>query len=396
MGDAADDVFNSAFNSDLEANLRLTGRFNNMNTTQVPPNFEEPPPPSGEADYASGGKRRNFAGGAAIIGAAEPFGINDVPIPMHLIDREPTPELNEAWARVLEKEHESIPKTGHNKFFGYRYATADDIRKYVGKTLGENGLYYEQHVAGFTPWGHLIRVTYYFVVRHKSGESSPPIRHDELAKTTTEKGFPDDKALGKVGVLALKNWSKEHFSIDTGDLTDDPDGDGPVGEPPADQGRITPQNRPAARSGAPAGSRQPAQTKPPEDFAARATAALEGERDSMAWLETLRAILADVRSLDELASVRTIPSFKVFMRDGPAKFRSEIDSKVREIAVKFAPPDDVHLSGEAASGGEAKASAEADGLAKGKQLMEEALQKATNALKAPTADEDDGWPGPRD
>lgn len=188
----------------------------------------EPPPPTGESDYAGGSGRRSGPVVTIPISEGSTFGVDDIPVPTFLQSLEPTPELNSAWANLLGEENDPIPKRGHNKFFNYDYATADDIRARVGSVLGKHGLHYEQHIAGFAPWGILIRVTYYFIIRHSSGQSSPPIRHDELVRTTSERGAPDDKALGKAGVLALKNFSKVHFSVDTGDIMDDPDGDGPV------------------------------------------------------------------------------------------------------------------------------------------------------------------------
>lgn len=327
----------------------------------------EPPLPNSEADYNPAPRRGGVGAAPFEPDSHRPFGVDDVPIPAHLLSPPETPDLNAAWAAVLGGDHDPIPKRGHNKFFNYDYATADDIRSYVGREVGKNGLHYEQHMAGYTVWGNLIRVTYYFVVRHSSGQSSPPIRHDELVRTTSEKGTPDDKALGKAGVLALKNFSKVHFSVDTGDLMDDPDADGPVVEPK----KATPNqsaNRSAPRDHAPpqptdgwravlpdevfAPGRsfrmnqstgvnevhEPPKTPTEATFAERAETSLNSEPNGTKWLKVLDACLAQAQTLDDIGAVRAVDSFKFTMAKAPTLIKQQIEDMIAKAVVRLSPP----------------------------------------------------------
>jgi hypothetical protein len=141
---------------------------------------------------------------------------------------EHTPELNKAVADVLA-EMKWVEKRGHNKFFNYDYATADDIREHVARLLGGHGLSYVQHEDEIQPSGPLLRVTYWFQVVHQSGQKGPFERVTVLTNAISERGKADDKALSKARVLALKDWTKNRFSIPAGDdPSTDPDFDGNV------------------------------------------------------------------------------------------------------------------------------------------------------------------------
>jgi hypothetical protein len=124
---------------------------------------------------------------------------------------------------VLADSDETVPKRGENKHFNYKYATADDLRLHVGKRIGKHGLSYEQHEAGYTPFGSLIAVHYFFVLVHASGETAPPERRSVLVNLVSNRGSPDEKAFSKASVLALKDWAKIKLSIATGDQAEDPD-----------------------------------------------------------------------------------------------------------------------------------------------------------------------------
>lgn len=190
----------------------------------IPP---EPPPITGEGDYARPAPQRQRAPAASADNAFVPatfYGI-ELPVPSVLRNVQATPDLNKAVSAALKDGSDagSVPKRGHNKWHNYDFATADDIRAYVGKILSAHGLSYEQHEVGYTSMGPLMAVHYYFVLVHESGQRGVPERVTVFTRLIDNKGQPDDKALSKATVLALKDWSKSRFSIPTGDALDDPD-----------------------------------------------------------------------------------------------------------------------------------------------------------------------------
>jgi hypothetical protein len=181
----------------------------------------EPPPPEGEAAYFKATKTQVTTAPTAAGQRVDPQP------PAFLLDQPATPEINAAVAKVLAESSESVPKRGHNSFHNYDYATADDLRLYVGQRIGKHGLSYQQHNAGYVPTGHgsMVEVSFWFVLKHSSGEMWPPQHVPVLTTLTSNKGGPDDKAMSKAMVLALKDWGKSAFSIPTGDKAEDPDYD---------------------------------------------------------------------------------------------------------------------------------------------------------------------------
>jgi hypothetical protein len=172
-------------------------------------------------------------------------------VPPYLADfKDATPEINKAVAAVL-KDMTFVQKRGHNTYYNYAYATADDLREHVAHLIGAHGLSYEQHEVSIIPVGSMIAVTYLFRLCHESGERGPFERRTALARATSEKGnSADDKSISKANVLALKDWAKSRFSIPTGEDTEPAGGDDP------DAGEATPvdrqlQNRANTRNSSP-------------------------------------------------------------------------------------------------------------------------------------------------
>lgn len=187
----------------------------------------EPPPITSEGDYARPAPQRQRAPAASASNAFVPatfYGV-ELPVPSVLKDAPSTPDLNKAISAALKDGSDAgnVPKRGYNKYHDYKFATADDIRAYVGKILSAHGLSYEQHEVGYTSMGPLLAVHYFFVLVHESGQRGLPERVSVFARLFDNKGQPDDKSLSKASVLALKDWSKSRFSIPTGDALEDPD-----------------------------------------------------------------------------------------------------------------------------------------------------------------------------
>lgn len=332
----------------------------------------EPPPVNSEADYANSGTgARKPATNALVVGSADvPFFGLDLPIPAHLIGRERTPELNKAVALVLQDSDESVPKRGWNDFHKYKYATADDIRMHVAKKIGHHGLSYEQHEVGYTPFGSLIAVHYYFVLSHESGETAPPQRVSVLTMMVTNNGKPDDKAFSKACVLALKDWSKGRFSIATGEVADDPDY-APAPQPPPRAPARTPAKPASSEAFRSAGL--PPKVTPAtnghmdqpfdpdtgelaDTWLPDALHAIGTTPDQAEWLRVVEQVLLQAPSGDSITAISQAPSVVVALQKAPAKVRKQINdwmeaARKRIAAEVFpdAPSDGVDAAIEVAS-----------------------------------------------
>lgn len=307
----------------------------------------EPPPPASESDYLNGGgnKRQQVS---TVVGSQDVgvFGL-DLPIPQHLINRVATPALNQAVSEVLADSDESIPKRGYNKFHQYWYATADDIRLHVAAKLGAHGLSYEQHEIGYTPFGSLIAVHYYFVLVHKSGETAPPQRVTVLTQMISNKGAPDDKAFSKATVLALKDWSKGKFSIPTGDVLEDPDADDRP--PPPIPTQQPTQHKPAAKLQPSAGNafanrgttkiEKPVQAtdNPTDVWLEGALTALNDEQDTGKWMVLLRKIVPSCTTITQLMTIERDVSVIKAMAEAPPRVRDEIEMLFKTASIGLAP-----------------------------------------------------------
>jgi len=137
-------------------------------------------------------------------------------------DERQTPAINAAVSRVMA-EQGYIQKLGHNKFHDYDYATADDIRDQVGKSLARHGLSFLQHEVGIQVVDKIVFVTYYFRLLHASGEVGHLERVTVAVTMVSLKGAIDDKCIAKARVGALKDWCKSRFMVPAGDGLDSDD-----------------------------------------------------------------------------------------------------------------------------------------------------------------------------
>jgi hypothetical protein len=294
----------------------------------------EPPPATGEADYLKPASRQTSS-------VLPMFGPRPEPnLPAHLLGYPSTPAINEAVADVLAESDESVPKRGHNSFHNYDYVTADDLRLRVAKTLGKHGLSYQQHNAGWVPtgFGNMVEVGFWFILKHKSGEEWPPQWWPALTLMTSNKGGPDDKAVGKAGVLALKEWSKITFSIATGDMAEDPDF---TDEPTPSQQTQKPSS---ARS---SGSREafrnaglPPKVSGDPWLADRLKELAGAVNDSRQWLDLLtNGILPGCQTLSQVLAIGDLESVKSVRAESakiPLKVRKAIEAAFTEAAKRIA------------------------------------------------------------
>jgi hypothetical protein len=293
----------------------------------------EPPPPASEADYLNGGAKRH----AATVIATQDVGVFGIspPVPQHLISRSPTPELNKAQAAVLAESDESIPKRGYNKFHQYAYATADDLRMHVAQIIGKHGLSYEQHHGGYTmtPYGSMAEITYWFVLKHSSGEERPPQRFPVFALLTNKSGG-DDKAMSKAMVLALKDWSKSTFSISTGDMLEDPDADDSRPLPPVPTQQPT-QHRAAGpkksdgtqafrNAGLPPKVEKAAGQ--PDAWVEGVIAGLDAEQNGPKWLELFSKQMPMCTTMGQVLAIKRAKSVQWALKEFPPEVKRQIES----------------------------------------------------------------------
>lgn len=119
----------------------------------------------------------------------------------------------------------TIPKTGHNKFHDYHYATLPDLLFVLTPLMGKHGIAVFQSEVEIKTIENRMAVTYDFTVAHSSGETWPEkLRFTGMSIGRDSKGSWDDKAVNKCHSAARKYFLLALFQVPTGDFEDGDEG----------------------------------------------------------------------------------------------------------------------------------------------------------------------------
>lgn len=164
-----------------------------------------------------------------------------------------------------------LKKSGHNKHFGYEFATDADVSDLVRGALAEEGVAFLPSMVGYERSGKSIVCEW--AMRFVDGETGDTVE----AQWFSEAMDSQDKGLNKAATAAVKYYLLKTFLISTGDEPDT-DADGPVTATPkrsrpdnkhaeagGGDGSSTPPSPPHSQPSAPPGARQPGQ-RDPGDF----------------------------------------------------------------------------------------------------------------------------------
>ena len=113
-----------------------------------------------------------------------------------------------------------VPKNGHNKFHGYKYATEADLQTVIRPAMAEAGLVLlpSQTEASEPDECGNVRVRVEYTLAHKSGEIWPEkLVSYGVGNDRAKNGNDGDKAIYKAATGANKYLLFKLFQVDTGD-----------------------------------------------------------------------------------------------------------------------------------------------------------------------------------
>ena len=117
-----------------------------------------------------------------------------------------------------------IGKDGTNKFYNYKYVSADNVAAIIAPMLARENIALLSETANVTATANSYLCEYRFTfVCGDTGYREPCTWFGEIAHTS-KNGTYDDKALNKAATISQKYFILKTFMVATGD---DPDGDSP-------------------------------------------------------------------------------------------------------------------------------------------------------------------------